>query len=52
MKIATTMIIMEQTSDEEEIEQDIYGEESRDELVDSDELTPEEAGFMKGYLEA
>lgn len=33
-------------------EEDIYGESSRDELVDCDELTPEEAGFMQGYMEA
>jgi len=43
---------MKQKWSEEEPEQDIYGKASREELVDSDELTPEEAGFMQGYMEA
>jgi len=33
-------------------EEDVYGEMSREELVDDDQLTPEEAGFMQGYMEA
>ena len=33
-------------------EEDIYGENSREELVEGDELTPEEAGFMQGYMES
>lgn len=33
-------------------EEDIYGESSREELVEGDELTPEEAGFMQGYMES
>jgi len=32
--------------------QDIYGESSREELVDGDELSPEEAAFMQGYMES
>jgi len=32
--------------------EDIYGENSREELVDGDELSPEEAGFMQGYMES
>ena len=32
-------------------EEDVYGD-TRDELVDDDEMTPEEAGFMRGYMEA
>ena len=31
---------------------DIYGETSREELVEGDELTPEEDGFMQGYMES
>lgn len=30
----------------------IYSESSREELIDGDELTPEEAGFMQGYMES
>ena len=33
-------------------EDNVYDEEGREELVDSEELSPEEAGFMKGYDEA
>ena len=33
-------------------EEDIYGETSREELIDGDQLTPEEAGFMQGYMES
>lgn len=31
---------------------DFYREEFREELVDEDEMTNEEAGFMQGYQEA
>ncbi|MEA2036468.1 MAG: hypothetical protein U9O94_03105 [Nanoarchaeota archaeon] len=31
--------------------EDVYGD-SRDELVEDDEMSPEEAGFMRGYMEA
>ena len=30
----------------------IYSEEGRDELMEDDEISPEEAGFMEGYDEA
>jgi len=33
-------------------EEDVYGEESREDMIDDDGLTPEEAGFMKGYMES
>ena len=33
-------------------EEDVYDEASMQDLVDDDEMTPEEAGFMKGYTEA
>ncbi|MBD3354441.1 hypothetical protein GF361_00470 [Candidatus Woesearchaeota archaeon] len=35
-----------------EDDENIYSEESRELLVDEDELSPEEAAFMKGYEEA
>lgn len=39
--------------DEEIVDDDsIYSEDVRDRLVEDDELSPEEAGFMKGYDEA
>ncbi len=31
---------------------DVYDEEKRNEAVDDGEMSPEEAGFMKGYEEA
>ena len=40
---------LDKDTDEEE---DIYGEDSRERLVDEDELTPEEAGFMQGYMDS
>ncbi|MBI2137971.1 hypothetical protein HYU13_00120 [Candidatus Woesearchaeota archaeon] len=30
----------------------VYGDEGRDGLVDEDEITPWEAGFMQGYVES
>lgn len=30
----------------------IYSEESREDMVDEDELSPEEAAFMQGYEDA
>lgn len=33
-------------------EEDVYGEDSREEMIEGDELTPEEAGFMQGYMES
>lgn len=32
--------------------EDVYGENSREELVEGDALTPEEDGFMQGYMES
>lgn len=38
---------------EEETEKEtIYDEEGRENMGDSDEITPEEEGFMKGYESA
>ena len=37
---------------EEKEEDTVYDEESREELVDSGEMSPEEAGFMQGYEQA
>lgn len=36
----------------DEEEEDVYGEDSREELVEDDQLTPEEDGFMQGYTES
>jgi hypothetical protein len=33
-------------------EETVYNEEGREELVEDGEISPEEAGFMKGYEEA
>jgi len=30
-------------------EENVYSEEVREDLVESDEISPEEEGFMKGY---
>ena len=38
--------------DDELLEEDIYTEHGRDELVEEDELSLLEAGFMEGYEEA
>ena len=38
--------------DKEKEEDTVYDEESREELVDGEEMSPEEAGFMKGYEDA
>ena len=42
----------EYSGTEEKEEDNVYDEDGREELVDSEELSPEEAGFMKGYDEA
>ena len=52
MKIGTKEKKMRQSRIEEDIESDIYGEDSREELVDDDQLSPEEAGFMQGYMDS
>lgn len=42
----------ESSGNEEKEEDNVYNKEGREELVDSEELSPEEAGFMQGYEEA
>ena len=42
----------EDENKEEKEEETVYDEEGREELVDGDEVSPEEAGFMKGYEDA
>jgi len=32
-------------------EKNVYGDEAREDLMDDDEISPEEEGFMKGYEE-
>ena len=36
----------------EEEKDTIYDDEGREEMIDDDELSPEEEGFMRGYEEA
>lgn len=45
-------IIIEKEIDYFLDDESIYSEDVRDQLLDDDELTPSEAGFMKGYDEA
>ena len=42
----------EEKDKEEKDKDSVYDEEGREELVDSEEMSPEEAGFMQGYDEA
>lgn len=42
----------EEGKEEEKEEDTVYDEEGREELVDSGEMSPEEAGFMQGYEKA
>lgn len=42
----------EENQDKEREEDSVYDEEGREELVEDGEISPEEAGFMKGYDEA
>lgn len=37
---------------EEELEEDIYNEKKREEMLESDEISSEEEAFMQGYEEA
>ena len=37
----------EETS--KELDEDIYNKDFREELMDNDEITPAEEGFMQGY---
>ena len=43
----------EEYKEEEEKEEDsVYDKEGREELIESDEVSPEEQGLMKGYEDA
>ena len=42
----------EDENKEEKEEETVYDEEGREELVEGDGVSPEEAGFMKGYEDA
>ena len=42
----------EEEQKEEKEEDSVYDEKGREELVEDGEISPEEAGFMKGYDEA
>jgi len=42
----------EEGKEEEKEEETVYDEEGREKLVDSGEMSPEEAGFMQGYEKA
>ena len=42
----------EELDDDKTIESDVYSEKARMLLIEDDELTPEEEGFMEGYEEA
>jgi len=33
-------------------DESVYNESSREELVEDDEMSPEEAGFMQGYVDS
>lgn len=42
----------EEEHNKEKEEDNVYDEDSREDLVEDGEISPEEAGFMKGYDEA
>lgn len=42
----------EDPHNEEKEKESVYDEEGREELVEDGEMSPEEAGFMKGYEDA
>ena len=42
----------EEGNEEDKEEETVYDEEGREELVESGEMSPEEAGFMQGYEKA
>lgn len=42
----------EEIFDDEEDKETIYNDEHREDLLDDDEISPEEEGFMNGYNEA
>lgn len=41
----------EEYVDKDMKERNVYSKETREELIDSDEISPEEEGFMAGYDE-
>ncbi|HLC65417.1 MAG TPA: hypothetical protein VJI46_04815 [Candidatus Nanoarchaeia archaeon] len=43
---------MAEDEDRETGKEEVYEDEGREEMVADDELSPEEAGFMKGYEDA
>jgi len=47
-ELLQTELDVEEASDEEEL--DIYTEEGIEDYAESDGISPEEQGFMKGYL--
>ena len=46
------MLNEDRYKNEDEEADDFYREDNRQDLVDNDELSPIEAGFMRGYEEA
>lgn len=46
------MVIAEKSDIKESDEMDVYGEEAAESMMDDDELSPEEEGFMRGWNEA
>ena len=42
----------EEKEEDKEEEETVYDEKGREELVEGEEMSPEEAGFMKGYEDA
>ncbi|MFC1768531.1 hypothetical protein ACFLZX_02085 [Nanoarchaeota archaeon] len=45
-------MVDEDYSDKEKDDGTVYDDEGREEMVADDELSPEEAAFMKGYEDA
>jgi len=43
---------MDEEYNPEENEENVYSEEGREEYVESDEISPSEEAFMKGYEDA
>lgn len=50
-KEVTSIANMEYDNSEEDQINSVYSDESREDLVDNDEISPEEEGFMMGYDE-
>ena len=47
--VCVYLVQLDSNIEEDPIEIDIYSSEALSELLDDDELSPEEEGFMKGY---